>query len=319
MPDYVIQGFVPAVVTPFSDRGEIMFDAFEEIIRWHLSWGATGFLVAGDNGEQWALSAGDLTQLAAAATKAVKGQAPVFVGCTAVTTTELVVRARAVAEGGATGVAVTQPYVVLNATKAEICGRFAAVAKAVDNPIMVFNTPQRAGFPITHEYLAAMLDVAPLVGVKQSDPNIAFVFESLRRFRDRLAIFVGNGSNMLAGRLMGSAGFISTGPDLLGADIGRILDVASLDIEARLALQARVHLIFNTMLASVPGAPAGSVGPATDPAPYKAALNMLGLPAGVPRDPVRPATAEVETRIRAVLDDLGILARGSSLGPRPVP
>ena len=39
MPAYVIQGFVPAVVTPFADHGDIMFDAFEEIIRWHLGWG----------------------------------------------------------------------------------------------------------------------------------------------------------------------------------------------------------------------------------------------------------------------------------------
>ena len=307
MPEYAIQGFVPAVVTPFSESGDIMFDAFDEIIRWHLGWGATGFLVAGDNGEQWALSAGELTNIAAAAMKATKGRVPVYVGCGAVTTAETVRRARAVAEGGATGVAVTQQFIVLNATKAEICDRFQAVAQAVNLPIMLFNTPQRSGFSITHDYLEAMLDVAPIVAVKQSDPNVAFVAQSLRQFRDRLAIFVGNGANMLAGRLLGSAGFISTGPDLLGDDIQRILEVDRLSVEARLELQARVHLIFNTLLANVPGAPAGAVGPATDPAPYKAALNMIGLPAGVPRDPVRPATPDVVARIRRVLDDLGII------------
>ena len=309
MPAYVIQGFVPAVVTPFADNGDIMFDAFEEIIRWHLGWGATGLLVAGDNGEQWALSADELTALAARAMGATDGHVPVFVGCGAVTTAETVRRARAVADGGATGVAVTQQFIVLNATKAEICARFASVAKAVDTPIMLFNTPQRSGFGITHDYLEAMLDVAPIVAVKQSDPNFAFVAQSLRQFRDRLAIFVGNGTNMLTARLMGSAGFISTGPDLLGDDIRRILEVDALGVEERLELQARVHLIFNTMLASVPGAPVGAVGPATDPAPYKAALGMIGLPAGIPRDPVRPATPEIEAHIRDVLDRLGIIAR----------
>ena len=108
-----------------------------------------------------------------------------FVGCGAVTTAETVRRARAVAEGGATGVAVTQQFVVLNATQAEICDRFASVAKAVDLPIMLFNTPQRSGFSVTHDYLEAMLDVAPIVAVKQSDPNLTFVAQSLRQFRDR--------------------------------------------------------------------------------------------------------------------------------------
>ena len=309
MSEYIIQGFVPAVVTPFGEKGDIMFDAFDEIIRWHLGWGASGFLVAGDNGEQWALSADELTRLARAAMKAVAGKVPVFVGCGAVTTAETVRRARAVAEGGATGVAVTQQFVVLNATKAEICDRFQAVARAVDLPIMLFNIPQRSSFSITHDYLEAMLDVAPIVAIKQSNPDLAFVAQSLRQFRDRLAIFVGNGTNMLSAGLLGSAGFISTGPDLLGDDIRRILDVEHLSVAARLDLHSRVHLIFNTLLASVPGAPVGAVGPATDPAPYKAALNMIGLPAGIPRDPVRPATPEVAAPIRRVLDDLGIIER----------
>ena len=152
-----------------------------------------------------------------------------------------------------------------------------------------------------------MLGVAPIVAIKQSNPNLAHVTETLRRFRDRMAVFVGNGTNMLAGRMLGSAGFISTGPDLLGDDIQRILNVEKLSIEERLVLQSRVHLIFNTMLAQVAGAPPGAIAPATDPAPYKAALNMLGLPAGYPREPVQPATPEVEARIPGVLVHLGIL------------
>ena len=309
MPDYMIQGLVPAVVTPFSDQGDIMFDAFDEIIQWHMSWGATGFLVAGDNGEQWALNEGELSRIAAAAMKATKGQAPVFVGCGAVTMAETVRRARAVAEGGATGVAVTQPFVVMNATDRELIARFEAVAKAVELPIMLFNTIQRSGFTVTHDVLESLLDVSPIVAIKQSNPNLAFVTESLHRFRDRLAIFVGNGTNMLAGRMLGSAGFISTGPDLLGEDIQRILNVETLSIPDRLELQYRVHKIFNVMLANVPGVQSGMPGPATDPAPYKAALNMLGLPAGVPRDPVQPATKDVEDRVRGVLDELGIIER----------
>ena len=309
MPNYAIQGFVPAVVTPFSKTGEFMPDAFAEILEWHLSWGATGFLVGGDNGEQWALTEKDLTAVTRAAMKAVKGRVPVYVGCTAVSNPELLARARAVAEGGATGLAITQAYVILNATTAEICHRFENVAKNVKLPIMLFNTIQRAGYTITHDMTDALLNVAPIVAVKQSNPNWAFAQEAIRRFRDRIAVFIGNGTNLVSGRLMGSAGFISTGPDLLGDDIQKILNPDKLNVTERLELSARVKLVFETMLASVPGAPAGWPGPSTDPAPYKAALNMIGLPAGYPRDPIMPATPEVEANIRQALDKLGVLDR----------
>ncbi len=42
---------------------------------------------------------------------------------------------------------------------------------------------------------------------------------------------------------------------------------------------------------------------------YKAALNMLGLPAGFPREPVEPLTPDDEAKVRRVLVDCAILGR----------
>jgi dihydrodipicolinate synthase/N-acetylneuraminate lyase len=39
----------------------------------------------------------------------------------------------------------------------------------------------------------------------------------------------------------------------------------------------------------------------------KAALEMIGLPAGVPRLPLVPATAEERMRVRKALEDAGLL------------
>lgn len=306
---YVIEGFVPACVTPFSQSGDLMLDAFQEILEWHLSWGATGFLVAGDNGEQWALSDTELKIVSETAMRTVKGRVPIFVGCLAISNHEVVAKARAVAEGGATGVAVMQQPFVLNATTAELCARFEAVAKAVDLPILFFNSPQRTGFSVTFDMMEALLNVAPIVAIKQANPNLGFALEFIRRFRDRMAVFIGNGTNMISARMMGSAGFISTGPDLLGDDIQKILNPETLTIEQRLDLQHTLRTIFDVLLANVPGAPPGTVTPSTDPAPYKAALNILGLPAGYPRDPVLPATPAVVESIRKSLDEMGIIAR----------
>ena len=45
---------------------------------------------------------------------------------------------------------------------------------------------------------------------------------------------------------------------------------------------------------------------ATWPASFKAALNLIGQPAGVPRDPVSPATDVDIDKIKRCFDNLGI-------------
>jgi 4-hydroxy-tetrahydrodipicolinate synthase len=45
----------------------------------------------------------------------------------------------------------------------------------------------------------------------------------------------------------------------------------------------------------------------SNPIPLKAALGMIGLPAGVPRLPLVPATAEERARVRKALEDAGLL------------
>jgi 4-hydroxy-tetrahydrodipicolinate synthase len=45
----------------------------------------------------------------------------------------------------------------------------------------------------------------------------------------------------------------------------------------------------------------------SNPIPVKAALEMLGRPAGIPRLPLVPATTEERDRVRKALEDFGLL------------
>jgi len=48
------------------------------------------------------------------------------------------------------------------------------------------------------------------------------------------------------------------------------------------------------------------MGTGTWPAAFKAALNLIGQPAGVPRDPVLPLAGEALEKIRRGFDEIGI-------------
>ncbi len=50
----------------------------------------------------------------------------------------------------------------------------------------------------------------------------------------------------------------------------------------------------------------------TRPAAFKAALNMIGVPAGFPREPVQPLSPEGEARLRDVLSRRGVIEEPSA-------
>ena len=77
---FLFEGNIPALVTPFTDAGELMTDSLAALVEWQLTRGADGICLAGDNGEAWALTHDDRKRLAETAVKAVRKRVPVLMG-----------------------------------------------------------------------------------------------------------------------------------------------------------------------------------------------------------------------------------------------
>lgn len=287
-----LHGAIPAVVTPFTESGEIMKDAFVQLVDWLISQGANGICVAGDNGESWSLSAAERTMLTRLAVDTAKGRVPVMCGATAPSSAGSVAYAQAALEGGADGLLLMPQTYVLKATRDELLRRYEAVAKAVDLPIVAYNSPRRTGIDLTLDDLDALLGVAPIVGLKESNRDFFHHTHLIERFRDRIAVLVGPCHYILPGVALGAQGFIATGPELLGERARTIMDVArrAPDAEYR-----KLHLHLTTIYQVL-------MGTGTWPSAFKAALNLIGQPAGVPRDPVMPlAGADLEKLRQAMI------------------
>ena len=292
----MVRGQVIAAVTPFNEKGALMLDAFAEIVGWHIERGADGFLVAGDNGEGWALTADELRKLTETAVEAVKGRVPVFAGASAITAAQTVVLAGIAAEAGADGLCLQPQSYVLNGTEAEIVGRFEAVHKAVPLPIMLYNHPGRTGLNMTPDVLAAVCDAVPVVGLKEASNDFVQLSRVIERFHDRFAILTGPAHYIIPALQLGAHGYISTGPELYGDAARRILEADRLAVVERRALHCRITAAFQAVQ---------FIG--TRPAGIKAALRMLGLPAGLPREPVLPLLPADEARLEGELVRSGVL------------
>ena len=294
---HTLKGFVPAIVTPFSADGAIVEEAFGDIVEWLIGLKAEAICVAGDNGESWNLDVNERSRLTRLAVDRAAGRIPIITGVSAPSATQTIRYAKAVIEEGASGLLVLpQPY-VLKASRDELVRRFDALARAVETPIVAYNSPRRSGIDLTLDDLDAIMKVAPIVGIKEASRDFFHHTHLIERFRDRLAIMVGPCHFIVPGLALGAHGYIATGPELLGAMASRIPDLARAAPGPELA---RVHNQLTTVYEMM-------MGTGTWPAALKAALNLLGQPAGVPREPVMPLVGADLEKVQRTMRACGLI------------
>lgn len=292
-----LHGFVPAVVTPFTAGGEIREDAFQQLVERLIGHGATSVCVAGDNGESWTLGVDERLRLTRLAVDQARGRAGIITGATAPGSAQTLAYARAAMEGGADAILVMPQTYVLKATRDELLRRFDALAQGADIPIVAYSSPRRTGIELSLDDVAALMNTARIVGIKESHRDFFHLTHLIERFRDDLAIMVGPSHYILPGLALGAAGFIATGPELLGARAGRLADIArGAPDEAWRETHFQLTRLYELLM-----------GVGTWPSSFKAALNLQGVDAGVPRDPILPLTGEGLETVRRTLAELNLL------------
>ncbi len=291
-----LHGFVPAIVTPFSSTGEIMLDAFEEIFEFLIARGATTICIAGDNGESWALSASERGQLARHAKDKSGGRVKIMMGISAPTIDSSLDYIKA-AEDSGVDVLLSMPQTyVLKASDREVMHRFDQVSAATKLPLVLYNSPRRAGFSLSVDQIESLTNHHNVIGIKESERDFFHHTKLLSRLGNKLSVMTGPCHFILPNFALGAAGFIATGPeftDMLPSDMAKAGRNES--EEAYRHAHNQLTSLYELLM-----------GIATWPAGFKAALNLIGLPAGVPRDPVLAATTEDIDRIKNTFDQLGV-------------
>lgn len=291
-----LHGYVPAIATPFNENGEIMEDAFVELFEFLISRGATCICIAGDNGESWALNAAERGRLVRLAKDTSKGRVPVMMGISAPTIEASIAYVRAAEENGADVLLSMPQTYVLKASEAELMARFDKVSAATDKPLVLYNSPRRMGFSLTIDQTEKLLNNHNVIGIKESQRDFFYHTHLLDRLGDKMSVMTGPCHYIMPAFALGAKGFIATGPeftDMLPSDM------AAAGAGVPDATYRKAHMQLTILYELL-------MGTATWPASFKAALNLIGLPAGVPRDPVLPATQADIDKIKRTFDDLGI-------------
>lgn len=287
-----------AVVTPFDEKGQILPDDFQTLVGSYIDDGTRGIIIAGHNGECWNLKQEELKQLVGLAVESAAGRVPVLCGTEAITVDEMLAMTESVADAGAEGIMVEPPYVVTTSTEVEIVDRFEQIATRSSLPLFLYNNPRRTQINIDVSILQKLAKHENIIAIKESTRDFSELTMKVQLVGKDINVFVGPSPLILPGLLIGAKGFISSGPmELLRSDGYRLYELAVAGkVEEALALHFKVTSLYKALF-----------GFGTWPAALKASMNLLGRPAGIPRLPVHPLGPEETKRLKAVLQEVGVL------------
>ena len=289
-------GPMPALVTPFDAEGAIDEAAFQRNVELCIGYGMTGLLVGGCTGEFWALTLEERKRITKLCVDAAKGRVPVISGTGAVRTEHVIELSQYAKDVGCDGAMVLPPYFVKPSTE-DIIAHYETVSDAVDIPILLYNIPANAVNDLTPELVDRLADVKNVVAIKESGGNFNAYYKTMTLCSDRIHVFVGPSTLYgVAAILLGAPGYIDTIPNLWGEEAVELYEVAAkADLprarqlqEKALALRELVNGNGRNMYCSV-----------------KAGMNMLGLPGGHLRNPLRSLKEPHLSQIRDGLVALG--------------
>ncbi len=174
----LLQGILPAVVTPLDEDGQFAPHAFERLLERLYATGIDGLYVCGQTGEGLMLSADQRKQVAEAAVRLSPKDKTVILHIGAGTTAEAVELARHGAAIGAHAVSSLPPGG--NYSFDEIRGYYTTLAAASGLPLLVYYYPAISSAVRTTDQILELCAIPNVVGLKFTDTDL-FKLWVLRR------------------------------------------------------------------------------------------------------------------------------------------
>jgi 4-hydroxy-tetrahydrodipicolinate synthase len=287
---------ITAMVTPFREEDHALdVDGAQRLASHLLDTGSDAIVVAGSTGESPTLSYKEKAELFRAVGDVARGRGKLICGTGTYSTAETLELTQAAEDAGADGLLVVTPY-YNKPPQRGLIAHFERVADATDLPIIVYNIPGRTATRIEHDTLLELAKRPNIVAVKDSTGDFKGVSRLMAEAPPDFEVYSGDDWATFGYVCLGAVGIVSVASHLVGPQIRQMIELIQTgDVPAARKIHEDLSPLFNALFIT------------SNPIPLKAALGMIGLPAGVPRLPLVPATAEERTRVRKALEDAGLL------------
>lgn len=286
-------GVTVALVTPFQG-GDVDWAALRRLVDWHVEQGTDGLAPVGTTGESPTLDHEEHERVIACVAEQARGRLKVMAGTGSNSTSEAISLTRFAKKVGADGALMVGPY-YNKPTQEGYYRHFAAVAEAVDLPIVLYNIPGRTASNILPETIARLAELPTIVAIKEATGSLDQA--SQITLTTNLTLLSGDDSMTLPLMSIGGRGIVSVVGNIIPRDLQALVRAFdSGNFAEALRWHRKLFPLCRDML-----------GVATNPIPIKAAMKLLNRDSGELRLPMCALDSAGEERVRKTLQEYGLL------------
>jgi len=291
----MITGCGTALVTPFHEDGSIDIATFERLVARQVDAGIDFLVPCGTTAESPALSEDEQLLLIRITRDVSAGRVPVMAGVGGNHTAALQRRAEKVEALGVNALLSVTPY-YNKPSQDGLIAHYQALASSTSLPIVLYSVAGRTGVNLEPETVFSLAETPNIVGIKEASGNIAQIARIASQVPSGFAVYAGDDLLTIPVVALGGHGVISVASNEIPGEMAGIARHAihgDLD-SARILMRHYLPLLDANFIDS-------------NPVPVKTAMALMGLLQPHWRLPLVATSASKQARIRAVLEQVGVL------------
>ena len=275
----MFKGSITALITPFTETGEIDWSAFDQFVEWQIEQGSHGVVPCGTTGESPTLSHDEHKQIVKRCVDIVNKRIPVIAGSGSNNTREALELTQQAKDDGADAALVVTPYY----NKPSQDGLYAHYKKLndeIDIPVIIYNIPGRSVIDMSVDTMARLAELPNIIGVKDATADLARPLNLLNKVGSDFCQLSGEDATATAFLAQGGHGCISVTSNVAPALCAQMHEAWQKDDLEQMAIcRDKLAPLHNALFVE------------TSPAPVKYAASQLGLSTDAVRLPIVPASA----------------------------
>lgn len=277
--------YMPALITPFTQRGEIDIKAHTFNLRVLAEHGIEGFLIGGSNGEGPYLEAGERARLLKAGRRR---KAHFMAGIGAESTRVALSQVAEVVDAGADSLLVLTPTTLTRGRDEAVLRFYRSIADRSKIPVFLYSVPPVTQYSLPLELISRLSRHKNVIGMKDSSGDVVRLQSIIDATPTDFILYSGASQALTAAIAIGCHGAITGSGNYAPGLVLQTMAAAKQGPDGARRLQKRLSGLSRDVEAhGLPG--------------VKAAAKAAGLEPGYPRQPLKRLPRGVETSIAKLI------------------
>ena len=289
-----LQGCGTALVTPFARDGSVDLPALRAFVDWQIAEGIDFLVACGSTGEAQTLNQVERERVVAAVLEVADRRVPVMAGATSNDTSQAADETKRMCRLGVDYILTACPY-YNKPTQDGLTRHFTVVADTATKPVCLYNVPGRTAVNLTAPVALRLANHPNIMGIKEASGDLKQIMDILRDRPVGFAVFSGDDWLALPVITAGADGLISVASNEIPAAMTAFVSLALAgNLENARTWHYRLLPLMEANFLE------------TNPAPVKAALEVMGRIQNVLRLPLLPANESTTAALRVALQEAGV-------------